>query len=63
MQAMFSALGNHGPKHCYTVGKSEGPSGHDGNTAADKRATWAQNEGSKNDSNISNIMAYLRQQG
>ena len=43
--------------------KVKGHSGHEGNNAADDRATWAQNGGAKNESNISNIMAYLRQQG
>ena len=43
--------------------KVKGHSGHEGNNAADDRATWAQNGGSSNESNISNIMAYLRQQG
>ena len=43
--------------------KVKGHSGHDGNNAADDRATWAQNGGSKNESNINNVMAYLRQQG
>ena len=36
---------------------------HEGNDAADERATWAQNGGAKNESNINDIMAYLRQQG
>ena len=43
--------------------KVKGHSGHEGNNAADDRATWAQNGGSKNEANISNVMAYLRQQG
>ena len=43
--------------------KVKGHSGHDGNNAADDRATWAQNGGSKNEANINNVMAYLRQQG
>ena len=43
--------------------KVKGHSGHEGNNAADDRATWAQNGGSQNESNINNVMAYLRQQG
>ena len=43
--------------------KVKGHSEHEGNDAADKRATWAQNGGAKNESNINDIMAYLRQQG
>ena len=31
--------------------------------AADERATWAQQGGSKNEVDISSVMAYLRQQG
>jgi hypothetical protein len=41
----------------------QGHSEHEGNDAADERATWAQNGGAKNESNINGIMAYLRQQG
>ena len=43
--------------------KVKGHSEHEGNDAADERATWAQNGGAKNESNINGIMAYLRQQG
>ena len=43
--------------------KVKGHSGHDGNDAADTRAGWAQNGGTKDESNINNIMAYIRQQG
>ena len=43
--------------------KVKGHSEHEGNDAADERATWAQNGGAKNESNINDIMAYLRQQG
>ena len=43
--------------------KVKGHSGHEGNEAADTRATWAQNGGTKGESNISNLMAYLRQHG
>lgn len=43
--------------------KVKGHSGHEGNNAADDRATRAQNGGSKNESNISSVMAYLRQKG
>jgi ribonuclease HI len=43
--------------------KVKGHSEHEGNDAADQRATWAQNGGSKNESDINSIMAYLRQQG
>ena len=43
--------------------KVKGHSGHEGNDAADDRATWAQNGGSKNEADISSVMAYLRQQG
>ena len=43
--------------------KVKGHSDHEGNEAADTRATWAQNGGAKGESNISNLMAYLRQRG
>ena len=43
--------------------KVKGHSGHEGNNAADERATWAQNGGSQNESDINSVMAYLRQQG
>ena len=43
--------------------KVKGHSDHEGNDAADTRANWAQNGGAKGESNISNLMAYLRQRG
>ena len=43
--------------------KVKGHSGDDGNDAADTRATWAQNGGAKGESDINNVMAYLRQHG
>ena len=43
--------------------KVKGHSDHEGNDAADTRANWAQSGGSKGESNISNLMAYLRQRG
>ena len=43
--------------------KVKGHSGHEGNDAADTRANWAQNGGSKGESTINNVMAYIRQQG
>ena len=43
--------------------KVKGHSGHEGNDVADARATWAQNGGSQNESDINSGMAYLRQQG
>ena len=43
--------------------KVKGHSDHVGNDAADTRANWAQSGGSKGESNISNLMAYLRQRG
>ena len=43
--------------------KVKGHSDHEGNDAADTWANWAQNGGTRGESNISNLMAYLRQQG
>ena len=48
---------------CLRWVKVKGHSDHEGNDAADTRANWAQNGGAKNESNISNVMAYIRQQG
>ena len=43
--------------------KVKGHSGHAGNDAADQRANWAQNGGARNESNINDLMAYIRQHG
>eukprot|EP01043_Picozoa_sp_COSAG02_P073129 COSAG02_NODE_14085_length_1312_cov_6.287716_2_plen_54_part_00 len=43
--------------------KVKGHSGHEGNDKADDRATWGQNGGAQHESNINNLMAYIRQQG
>ena len=43
--------------------KVKGHSDHAGNDAADQRATWAQNGGARNESNINDLMAYIRQHG
>ena len=49
--------------HATQVRHNKGHSEHEGNNVADDRATWAQNGGSKNESDINSVMAYLRQQG
>ena len=43
--------------------KVKGHSDHEGNDAADTRANWAQNGGAKNETDINNLMAYIRQHG
>ena len=43
--------------------KVKGHSDHEGNDAADQRANWAQNGGARNESDINNLMAYIRQHG
>ena len=43
--------------------KVKGHSDHEGNDAADTRANWAQNGGAHNESNINDLMAYIRQTG